>query len=169
MNIVSLMFASPAYDELVNLRLDALYKPLGAEVDLNAFAEEYKDVHLAVYDAQNRLIGGTIAMVSEEEDEMMNKRKICLLKQVVIRPDLQGLGMGRDVLATLEQLLIQKGYKEVRLYAHVGALDFYRKYGYDEHGKSFVEHGIEQHIMKKKIQKKSDKLDHFHAEGAAYS
>lgn len=169
MNIISVMFASPAYDELVKLRIKALYEPLEAELDLEAFAEEYKDVHLAVYDAYNQLIGGMVAKVCEEEDKLMNKHKICLLKQVVIQPDLQGMGMGKEVIAVLEQLLIQKGYKEVRLYAHVGALDFYSKYGYVKHGKSFVGNGIEQHTMKKKIQKKSDSLEHLHAEGAAYS
>lgn len=169
MNIVSVMFASPAYDELVRLRLDALYTPLDAEVDLEAFAEEYKDVHLAVYNAANQLIGGMVAKVCEEEDEFMNKRKICLLKQVVIHPELQGKGVGSDVLAAMEQLLIQKGYKEVRLYAHVGALDFYSKYGYTKHGKSFVGNGIEQHTMKKKIQQKSDQLEQLQAIGTAYS
>ncbi|BDS11933.1 GNAT family N-acetyltransferase [Aureispira anguillae] len=168
MNIISVMFASPAYDELVAMRINTLYEPLNAEITIEDFAEEYKDVHLVVYNNQNLLIGGVVAKVCEEEDEFLNKRKICLLRQVVVKKDLQGLGVGRDMLASLEKMLIDKGYKEIRLYAHVGALDFYAKLGYVKHGKEFTGNGIKQHIMKKKIQKKSTKLDKLEAEGTAY-
>lgn len=168
MNIISVMFASPEYDELVALRIQTLYKPLEAEINLEDFAAEYKDVHLAVYSEQNILIGGVVAKVCEEEDEFLNKRKICLLRQVVVREDLQGIGVGRDMLERLEQMLIDKGYKEVRLHAHVGALEFYAKLGYSKHGKEFVGNAIKQHIMKKKIQKKSNKLDKLETEGVVY-
>lgn len=168
MNIISVMFASPAYDELVALRIETLYKPLNAEISIEDFASEYKDVHLVVYDKENILIGGVVAKVCEEKDEFLNKRKICLLRQVVVRKDLQGLGVGRDMLASLEELLINKGYKEIRLYAHVGALDFYAKLGYNKHGKEFAGNGIKQHIMKKKIQKVSKQLDKLEAVGTAY-
>jgi predicted GNAT family N-acyltransferase len=169
MNIVSVMFASPKYDELVALRLEYLYRPLGAEADIEAFAQEYKDVHLAVYNAQGAVIGAIVAKVGEEEDEELNKRKICTLRQVVIKKAEQGRGNGRSVLDALEQLLMDKGYKEIRLCAHVGALDFYSKFGYVKHGKEFVGDGILQHTMKKKIQKKSDNLEHLQAVGTAYS
>lgn len=168
MNIISVMFASPAYDALVNLRIATLYMPLKAEVDLEEFAQEYKDVHLAVYNDQSEMIGGVVAKVCEEEDESMNKRKICILKQVVVKKDNQGHGIGREMLACIEQMLIDKGYKEVRLNSHVGAIDFYTKCGYTRHGKEFTGTGIKQHVMKKKIQKKSDKLEKLEAVGTAY-
>lgn len=168
MNITSVMFATPEYDELVAMRIETLYNPLNAEITIEDFAQEYKDVHLMVHNKENVLIGAIVAKVSEEEDEFMNKRKICLLRQVVVRRDLQGVGLGRDVLESLEKLLIDKGYKEIRLYSHVGALDFYTKFGYVKHGKEFTGNGIKQHIMKKKIQKKSEKLDILKAEGTAY-
>ena len=154
MNIVSVMFASPTYDELVALRLAYLYQPLKAAIDIEAFAQEYKDVHLAVSNEQGEIIGAVVAKVGEEEDEALNKRKICLLKQVVIKKEQQGRGNGREVLDSIEQLLISKGYKEIRLHAHVGALDFYQKFGYSTHGKEFIGNGIPQHTLKKKIQKK---------------
>ncbi len=169
MNIVSVMFASPTYDQLVALRLEALYHPLNAEIDIEAFAQEYKDVHLAVYNEQGQVIGAIVAKVCEEEDELMNKRKICLLRQVVITKAQQGLGKGREVLASLEQLLIDKGYKEIHLHAHVGALDFYSKFGYSKHGKEFTGNGIPQYALKKKIQKKSEEVQHLRSVGAAYS
>lgn len=163
MNIISVMFASPAYDELVNIRLDNLYKPLKAEINIDDFAQEYKDVHLVIYDDVGEMVGGVVAKVCEEEDEFMNKRKICLLKQVVIQKKFQRLGLGQKMLEALEELLISKGYKEVRLYAHIGVIDFYTKLGYTKHGKIFTGNGIKQHTMKKKIQKKSDKLERLEA------
>lgn len=169
MNIVSVMFASPAYDELVALRLAYLYQPLEAAIDIEAFAQEYKDVHLAVSNEKGEIIGAVVAKVEEEQDEAMNKRKICLLRQVVIKKEQQGRGNGREVLDSIEQLLIDKGYKEIRLHAHVGALDFYQKFGYTTLGKEFTSQGIPQHTLKKKIQKKSDKLEQLQAVGAAYS
>lgn len=169
MNIISVMFASPVYDQLVALRLTYLYRPLEAEIDIEAFAQEYKDVHLAVYNEDGEVIGAVVAKVCEEEDKQMNKRKICLLRQVVIKKEQQGMGKGQEVLDSIEQLLIEKGYKEIRLYAHVGALDFYKKFGYSIHGKEFTGNGILQHTLKKKIQKKSDKLEQLKPIGAAYS
>lgn len=168
MKIISVMFASPAYDELVNMRIETLYKPLNADIDIDDFAAEYKDVHLAVYDDKLQMIGGVVAKVCEEEDEFMNKRKICLLRQVVVKENLQGLGLGKDMLACLEKMLIDKGYKEIRLYSHLGAMDFYAHLGYGKHGKPFKGNGIKQHIMKKKIQKKSTKLERLEAVGSEY-
>lgn len=165
MNFVSVMFASPVYDELVQIRLESLYLPLQATIDIEAFAEEYKDVHLAVYDSKNQLIGAVVAKVCEEEDEFMNKRKICLLKQVVVQKRFQRLGLGKEMLASLEQLLIDKGYKEIRLFAHIGAMDYYTNMGYAKHGKPFKGSGIKQHTMKKKIQKKSTRLHRLEAVG----
>lgn len=169
MDIVSVMFATPSYDELVALRFAYLYEPLSMEIDIELLAEEYKDVHLAVSDEFGELIGAVVAKVSEEEDEFMNKRKICLLRQVVIKKEQQGIGKGSEVLGALEQLLIERGYKEIRLHAHVGAVDFYQKFGYTTHGKQFEANGILQHTMKKKIQKKSDKLEQLQAIGTAHS
>jgi GNAT superfamily N-acetyltransferase len=166
MNIVSVMFASPAYDELVNMRIERLYKPLNATISIENFAIEYKDVHLAFYDDHAELIGGILAKACEEEDKFMNKRKICLLKEVVVKEELQGLGYGTAILAALENLLINKGYKEIRLYTHVGAIDFYAKSGYLKHGKELDIHGIKQHVMKKKIQKKSEKLERLEPVGS---
>lgn len=163
------MFASPTYDQLVNLRLAYLYHPLKAEIDIEAFAQEYKDVHLSVSNEQGEVIGAIVAKVCEEEDELMNKRKICLLRQVVIKKEQQGMGKGREVLDSIEQMLIDKGYKEIHLHAHVGALDFYSKFGYSKHGKEFTGNGIPQYTLKKKIQKKSDKLEQLKSVGAAYS
>ncbi|MFK7799668.1 MAG: GNAT family N-acetyltransferase [Aureispira sp.] len=169
MNIVSVMFATPSYDELVALRLAHLYEPLDMEIDIEVLAEEYKDVHLAVSDERGEVIGAVVAKVSEEKDEFMNKRKICLLRQVVIKKAQQGIGKGSEVLEAIEQLLIERGYKEIRLHAYLGALDFYQKFGYTTHGKQFKANGILQHTMKKKIQKKSDKLEQLQAIGNAYS
>jgi len=167
MNITSVMFATPEYDELVAMRIATLYEPLNAEITIEDFAKEYKDVHLRIQNEEQVLIAAVVAKVCEEEDEFMNKRKICLFRQVVVRKELQGAGLGRDVLDALEKLLIGKGYKEIRLHAHVGVLDFYTKLGYVKHGKEFTAYGIKQHVMKKKIQKKSEKLNKLEAEGTA--
>ena len=163
------MFASPAYDELVNMRIETLYQPLNAEINIEDLALEYKDVHLAVYDDKLQMIGGIVAKVTEEQDEFMNKRKICLLRQVFVKTKFQRLGLGKKMLSCLEKMLIDKGYKEIRLYAHLDVIDFYTRLGYSKHGRPFKDYGIKQHIMKKKIQKKSLKLDKLEAVGSEYS
>ena len=61
--------------------------------------------------------------------------------------------------------MIDKGYKEIRLHAHVGAMDYYANLGYVKHGKPFKGIGLRQHTMKKKIQKKSDRLHRLEAVG----
>lgn len=159
MYILPVMFSTPAYDEMVHLRIKNLYEPLGAEVNIEDFANEYKDLHLAVYNSRTELIGAVVAQVSEEEDDAFIKRKICLLAQVVVEKTVQGRGLGAEIMAELEKMMIDKGYKELRINAHVKVTDFYEKLGYAKHGKEFVLHGIQQHTMKKKLQNKSDKLE----------
>ncbi len=165
MHFSSVMFASPTYDQMVQLRLNNLYNPLNAEISEEDFATEYKDVHLAVFDDHMQLLGAILINVFEEEDEFYIKRKIALLKQVVIQKDLQGKGVGTQMIQELEALLIKKGYKEARIHAHSGAIEFYTKLGYTKHAKPFVETGIEQQAMKKKLQSKSSHLDKFEPVG----
>lgn len=159
MYILPVMFATPAYDEMVHLRIKHLYEPLGAEINLEEFANEYKDLHLAVYNNNTELIGAVLAQVSEEEDDALVKRKICLLADVVVEKTVQGRGLGAEIIAELERMMIDKGYKELRINAHLGVVEFYEKLGYAKHGKEFMLRGITQQTMKKKLQNKSDKLE----------
>jgi len=168
MQFISVMFASPAYDEMVQMRIQNLYEPLGASIELEDFATEYKNVHMAIYNEAQELIGGFLAEVIEEDDDFHIRRKIALLKQVVIKEKYQNKGFGTQMLEALEQLLIDKGYKEIRLNAHLGAMDYYAKQGYKKHGKKFSANNIDQQVMKKKIQKKSDNLDKLEAVGNDY-
>ena len=163
MQIQSVMFASPAYDEMVQLRINNLYIPLNADIDPENFASEYKDVHLGVYCSENGLIGALKARVLEENDEFLIRRKVALFKQIVIRKDLQRKGFGSKIFAELEDLLISKGYKEVRFQAHSGAVEFYEKLGFQKQGKVFKEEGIFQLIYRKKIQETSKKVELFEA------
>lgn len=165
MNIVPIMFASPAYDEMVNLRLESIYYPIGLEIDTEAFAQEYKNVHLAVYSDSHELIGGVVALVSEELDEFMIKRKICLFKQIFIKKEYQRMGLGAQLLSTLEKMLIDKGYRELRLHVHLEIIEYYSGMGYCVHAKPFMANGIKQQVMKKKLQQKSNKLEQLVAVG----
>ena len=164
MQIQSVMFASPAYDEMVQLRIENLYHPFQVEIDPSNFADEYKDVHLGVYCPEHGLIGALKVRVLEEEDEFLIRRKVALFKQIVIRKDLQRKGYGSKIFAELEDLLISKGYKEVRFQGHSGAVEFYEKLGFQKMGKVFKEEGIFQLIYRKKIQETSKQVELFEAE-----
>jgi predicted GNAT family N-acyltransferase len=61
---------------------------------------------------------------------------------------LRGKGVGGAVLEALVAEAARRGLAEVALNAQVHALDFYRRYGFVEHGEVFMEAGIAHRAMR---------------------
>ena len=146
MHFVTIMFASPAYDEMVRLRVENLYVPLGAEMDLETVAAEYNKTHWAVYDNNAKLMGTIVADDNATEDS-----KSILLKQVVLPSYRQKRGLGKQLMKDFENLLKDKGYTTIQVQAHKKAIPFYTKLDYQKEGKGFKEEGVSQQLLQKKL------------------
>lgn len=138
-------FASPAYDESIDLRDRVLRQPLNLcffEEDLSL---EYNQLHLALFDnATSELVG--VLVLKELEEGVLYQ-----MRQVAIDPVCQGKGLGALLVGDSEKLLKQKGAKELILHARETAIPFYKRLGYKTEGKPYTEVNIPHRNMRKKL------------------
>lgn len=133
---------SPEYRQMVELRRQILRKPLG----LDFTNEELND------EKDNILIG------SFEEDEMLG---CCMLlqvapdtvqlRQMAVKPGLQGKGIGRVLMQFAENIARDRGNKKMIMHARKSAEGFYEKLGYRIMGDEFKEVTIPHHEMVKSL------------------
>lgn len=165
MTLVPIAYATPAYDQLVKIRQNALYTPLEADLTIEDLELEYKDGHYALFNEYYQMMGGIVVIRKEEdcseEEEIENKNRIVVLRQVVIDKPYQKTGAGKVMMEQIEKVLRNEGYKEIRLYSHEGAIEFYTKLGYQKMERTFNEKGIKHYRMKKKLKavQKIEKTD----------
>ena len=102
MYFLVLQFATPEYDEMVQLRTDMLRKPLNMTFEIGFFADEWQDMHLAAYSDSGELLGGLL--LTQIASSVMQMR------QVAVAERLQNRGIGRQLIAFAEQYAAQKGF-----------------------------------------------------------
>jgi GNAT superfamily N-acetyltransferase len=86
---------------------------------------------------------GVIVLVPEED--------VLLIENVAVRPDRQGEGIGRALLAFAELTALRGGRPAVRLYTHsemAGNLDLYESLGYEVTGHGPLDRGHRVHLRK---------------------
>ncbi|MGI9158802.1 MAG: GNAT family N-acetyltransferase [Saprospiraceae bacterium] len=141
--IFQIEFGTPEYDETVRLRDEVLRKPLGLSFTAEQLATEYDSLHLIATDLGGRLIACLVLVpVSESTIKM---------RQVAVRPDLQGRGVGKAIVLAAEALAADGGFQEMVLHARETATEFYRKLDYRTEGKQFEEVGIPHYKMRKTL------------------
>ena len=136
-------FGTPEYDETVRLRDQVLRKPLGLEFTAEQLAKEYDSWHLVATDANGNLLA-CLVLVPQEAGAIK-------MRQVAVRPDVQGRGVGAALVKVSEQLAHDKGFQEMVLHARDTAVSFYQKLGYSIDGAQFTEVGIPHFKMQKKL------------------
>lgn len=136
-------FATPNYDASVRLRHDLLRAPLKMEFTQAQLEEEWKDIHLGCFDANDALLACLI--LSPQNDEAIKMR------QVAVREDLQGKGIGKLLVIASEALAADLGYKLMTLHARKTAVPFYEKLAYKKKGKQFKEVGLPHYKMEKPL------------------
>jgi len=136
-------FGTPAYDDTVKLRDDILRKPLDLEFTPEYLAEEYHLIHLACYNERHELVGCLI-LSPQENDEIK-------MRQVAVREDCQGKGVGKLLVADSEEIARKKGFKKMTMHARATAVPFYQKLNYKKKGRAFMEVTIKHYKMEKKL------------------
>jgi predicted GNAT family N-acyltransferase len=140
-NILSIEFATPEYDESVALRFEVLRKPLRLEFTPEQLGAEWSDLHLAAFDTQGKIIG--ILLLTPVSEHLVKMR------QVAVSPDQQGKGVGTSMVLDSEILAKSQNFTNITLHAREKAVPFYLRLGYQVVGDKFEEVGIPHFKMEK--------------------
>jgi predicted GNAT family N-acyltransferase len=143
MTILNIEFATPEYDETVQLRDKILRRPLGLAFSEEQLAEEYADFHLAAY-TNDWLLRGCLVLTPKDD-------KTLKMRQVAVDEAVQKTGVGQQLVAASEALGRVRGYDIMELNARETAVPFYQKLNYSIVGERFEEVGIPHFKMTKKL------------------
>ena len=134
-------YGSDEYRQMLRLRYEILRAPLGLQL-------ENDDVF---YDRENVLIGAfedekllACCMLQRDESQI-------LLRQMAVKNDLQGKGIGRALMNFAENIARDMGYREISMYARKSVTGFYEKQGYKSSSDEFIRLTIPHLMMKKNI------------------
>lgn len=133
---------SPEYWETVQLRRRILRTPLGLDFDPADLEKEVRDLHVTAFDLA-QLVGCLVLTPVSEEDIKM--------RQVAVDDQLQGKGVGTDLVIYSERLARDRGYKRMVLNARATAVPFYERLRYEKEGEEFEEVSIPHWRMVKSL------------------
>lgn len=134
--------ATPAYEEMIALRMQVLLQPIGIPRTYIEPEKEAKDLLLGAYKGDS-LVGCCI--LTERSETTVQ------LRQMAVEPSLQKTGIGAALLRFAESTAIGKGYRQIMMHARDNVLSFYKKSGYQICSGVFYEVGIAHHRMIKDL------------------
>ncbi len=132
----------PEYPQELMLRWEVLLKPLGIGPGGEEVKEEEKSLHLIAVD-RKKLVGCVVFL-----PENLTEGK---LHQMALSEEYQGRGFGRQLIATLENALSERGFKLVSLLAPPDRVGFYERMGYESAGEPVKKNGLLWQTMKKRL------------------
>lgn len=142
LEIAQIDYGSGHYRDAVKLRRRVLRRPLGLDFTDEQLAQERVDTHIAAY-LDGELVGSLILTKLDGS--------VVKLRQMVVRPDRQGRGLGARMVAFAEKLVAERGCREIVLHARESAVGFYERAGYLPTGHAFMEVTIPHRKMVKRL------------------
>lgn len=136
-------FATPEYDESIQLRHEVLREPLGISFEAADLAEEYNQIHLGCYNDSSKLLACLVLLIVDD--------KTLKMRQVAVDPLYQKKGLGSYLVEASERYALKHNYKTMTLHARDEAIPFYLRLGYKKEGRAFTEVGIKHYKMKKQM------------------
>ena len=142
MGLKQIDHGSKEYEQMVNLRLEIMRKPLGLTFTPEELARETDDILIASFD-DDVMLGCCI---------LTDMKNGCVrLRQMAVQKNMQGKGIGESMMTFAENLARDKGFKTLTMHARDTAIGFYEKFGYKVKGDKFIEINIPHHIMEKRL------------------
>lgn len=135
-------FGTAAYQQMISLRDEILRRPLGLSFLPADLEKERDDLLIAAFD-EDEILG--CCVLTEMEPATVR------LRQMAVKNNLQGKGIGQAVLSFAETLARAKGYKKMVMHARDSALGFYERNGYIIVGDQFEEVSLPHHSMEKRL------------------
>ena len=133
-------YGSKAYEQMVDLRLGILRKPLGLSFLKEELDQDKNDILIAAFDEEELLGCCILTPVSTQQIK---------LRQMAVQKNNQRKGIGESIIFFAENLARDKGYKSICMHARDEAIGFYEKFGYTVKGPAFNEVTIQHHLMEK--------------------
>lgn len=133
---------SKEYQQMVNLRLEILRKPLGLAFTSEELDREKEDILIGAFEEEKML---ACCMLTKHDDRCVR------LRQMAVHNNLQGKGIGASMMIFAETIARDKGFKKLTMHARKTALGFYEKLGYKATGDEFTEVTIPHYLMEKSL------------------
>ena len=140
MPLKQITHGSSDYKKMVDLRARMLRTPLGLTFTKTELDNEKDDLLIAAFD-EDKMLGCCI--LTKEDEQTLR------LRQMAVKDNLQGKGIGAAIILFGENLARDKGYKKITMHARNTAIGFYEKFGYKVTGEEFVEVKLLHHSMQK--------------------
>lgn len=134
-------YGTREYQQMVDLRNDILRKPLGMVLDAIDIETDEENILIGAFEDEKML--GCCMLVQKDGT--------ILLRQMAVKNQLQGKGIGRALMEFAENIARDIGYKEIAMHARSSSTGFYEKLGYKITGDEFEKLSIAHVLMKKRI------------------
>ena len=134
------------YEKAIQLRREVLRKPLGLEYTPEQLAAESAERHFVGECGESGSPEYLCSACLAEE-----KPGLARIRQVAVREDCQGKGLGRDLMEFVESAAKAAGYPKVMLCSRHYAIPFYEKLGYECVSDWFEEVGMPHRSMIKSL------------------
>jgi predicted GNAT family N-acyltransferase len=143
MNVKEIKHGSSEYQQECALRQEVLRKPLGLNLYDEDLDAEHGQNHFGLFDDKDQLVACVITVPITATEAKV--------RQMAVRPSLQGKGFGRLLLEGAEQVMAQRGFRDLFLHSRMTAIGFYERLGYIENGPEFMEVGTPHVKMCKRV------------------
>jgi predicted GNAT family N-acyltransferase len=140
MDIRLIEIDSPEYEEMAHLRLEVLLRPIGVPASYINPQKEKTALLVGAFEGQ-RMIGCCVLTPLDKD--------LVQLRQMAVKTDVQGKGVGAAIVAFAEKTARDKGFTRLMMHARDVVIPFYQKCGYTIAGEEFTEVGISHHRMEK--------------------
>lgn len=130
------------YQQMINLRMEILRKPLHLVFKDDELVREKNDILIGAFD-EDKMLG--CCLLTSIDNEVVR------LRQMAVQNNLQGKGIGASMMSFAENLATDKGYKKLMMHARKTAVGFYKKLGYKVSGNEFMEISIPHYVMEKNL------------------
>lgn len=137
-------FNSLEYAQSLRLREAVLRAPLGLPLSAQDQKGEDAQWHFGLFDPAGALLACVVAVPVAQG--------IFKLRQMAVRADTQGKGLGAHLLTEVETRLRDQGATQLLLHARLSAEAFYARQGYQGESEVFEEVGIPHRLMGKIVQ-----------------
>lgn len=130
------------YQQMVQMRMDILRKPLGLTFTPDELEKEKAEILIGAFEDEKML--GCCMLVREDNIT-------CRLRQMAVMNNLQGKGIGRALMNFAENIARDLGYRKLTMHARKTAIGFYEKLGYRIASTEFEEVTIPHFVMEKQL------------------
>ncbi len=135
-------YNSTEYKQVIELRYMLLRQPLGLTFNQEDLDKEKDDIHIAAYE-EDELLG--CCFLSKVNVDTVK------LRQMAVKGNLQGKGIGRQMMQFAENIARDYGNKCITMHARKDAVGFYEKLGYTANGAEFIEVQLPHYEMSKPL------------------